>query len=215
MTRLFRALNGFLIGLLIVMTLALCSKADAGGTDIDQETNVILSGGDNAANNSMGGSRSYGVGLGSIDVDIAQCLGSESTGILVIQWQRLKENPWCMAETLDAKGLHGAAAKVRCSIEYYQRIFDSEDECLSLSLVSEIYDAEPQPAMAPDDDDEDDRIDLLYARLNDLEAQGTQDAEDAKKAARRANAAVQRANQAEIERKEYAQQMIEELAEWK
>ena len=101
------------------------------------------------------------------------------------------------------------------------------EEALREMWVSELTDASPGllktirrnlvlPQMSSissqNDDDEDDRIDLLYARLNDLQAQRTADIANADKAAQRANAAAVRA---EIDRKEYAQQMLEELNEWK
>ena len=86
--------------LLFGILVGISTAAWAGGDEIKQVTHVendvstVLTAGDNISENStsISGSRSYGVGLGSIDVDIAQCLGSESTGIVVIQWQRLKEN---------------------------------------------------------------------------------------------------------------------------
>lgn len=133
--------------LFVFMLVMLCAPVWATGKDNDNSVTVdnqvdvvnetLLTSGDNISSNStsIAGSRSYGVGLGSIDVDINQCLGSESTGILVVQWQRLKENPWCMADTLDARGLHEAAARARCSIKTYLALFQSKDECLSFSKV--------------------------------------------------------------------------------
>lgn len=180
--------------LLAGIVVGISTNAWAGGDDIVQETDVKtivgneLTGGDNISENaaSISGSRSYGVGLGSIDVDIAQCLGSESTGIIVVQWQRLKENPWCMADTLDAKGLHEAAAKVRCSIKAYSGLFLDNQECMTLStMIPKEMNVERPTAMpeSVEDDDEHDReIEALYARLSDLEVK----AADAKEAARQA-----------------------------
>lgn len=204
-----------LLGALVFVS----TRAWAGGDEIKQVTHVendistVLTGGDNTATNtaSISGSRSYGVGLGSIDVDIAQCLGSESTGIVVIQWQRLKENPWCMADTLDAKGLHEAAAKVRCSIDFYAKIFADNQECMALSRASIPVGHVEQPEAVEDNDEHD----ALYARLSALEADRLADAQRAEKAAQRANAAAERARKAETERKEYAQRIYEELQEWK
>lgn len=180
--------------LLFGILVGISTHAWAGGDDIEQNVKVItgdLTGGDNISDNvaSISGSRSYGVGLGSIDVDIAQCLGSESTGIIVVQWQRLKENPWCMADTLDAKGLHEAAAKVRCSIKAYSGLFLDNQECMTLSTMSPKEGHVERPTAMPEsteDDDEHDReIEALYARLSDLEAETVEAREAAERAARR------------------------------
>lgn len=162
--------------LLFGILVGISTAAWAGGDEIKQVTHVendvstVLTAGDNISENStsISGSRSYGVGLGSIDVDIAQCLGSESTGIVVIQWQRLKENPWCMADTLDAKGLHEAAAKVRCSIDFYRQIFADNQECIALSTAS-TQEIHGEQSATEDDDEHDREIDALYAALTDLE----------------------------------------------
>lgn len=204
--------------LMVAFILFLTAPAFAGGTDIEQNTNIdsVLTGGDNISENSIGGSRSYGVGMGSIDVDIAQCLGSESTGIIIVQWQRLKENPWCMADTLDARGLHEAAARARCSVKAYLTLFESKDECLSLSKAEpQVFHVEPPEVSKDDEDYHEEEIEGLYARLSALEANRMAEAEKAQKAANRANAAAQRASEAELERKEYAQQALMELDEWK
>ena len=58
----------------------------------------------------------------------------------------------------------------------------------------------------PVNNEDNDRIDILYARLNDLQVQRTVDIANADKAAQRANAAAVRANKAEVDRKEIAAQ---------
>ncbi len=150
----------FLIG---VLTMIL-SVAYAGGDDIIQSN-------DNNAQTtgdvSVGGdsSKAFGVGMG--DVDIAQCMASKSTPLY--QW--LKFNKWCMAETLDAKGLHEAAAKVRCSINEYSKVFQSNQECIALS-TAETQEFPVKPSVDEDDEDGPDRhLEALYARVSDLETE--------------------------------------------
>lgn len=197
--------------LLAGILVGISTAAWAGGPDIEQtvKTEVVtgdteLVGGDLiGGDNSIGGNRSYAVGLGSIDVDIAQCLGSEATGILVVQWQRLKPNPWCMADTLDAKGLHQAAAKVRCSIESYANLFDSDQQCRELStMVSEEFRVErpvEQPSAVEDDDEHREEIDELYALVSDLQAETEKAKAEARKAQRAAEKAPEIALQQQID----------------
>jgi len=73
-------------------------------------------------------SRAYGLGLG--DVDIAQCYRSWQ----VLIYQDSKPNWFCLADSLDAKGLHKAAAELRCSVKSYRQKLG--DKCLALSTAS-------------------------------------------------------------------------------
>ncbi len=95
--------------------------------------------------------RSYGLSLG--DVDINDCYRSYQ--VLAV-WQGSQKNRWCMADSLDAKGMHEAAAKVRCSLDGYRKLFGSHDECLALSTMPPMP-TEPvvaaEPTVSEDDDD--------------------------------------------------------------
>jgi hypothetical protein len=154
-------------------------------------------------------SRAYGLGFGN--ADIAQCYRSYQ----ILIWQDSKINPICLADSYDAKGLHKMAAIIRCDIGTIRKHFTSDKLCLNANTM-QIND--PLPPVADLKADlsatENERIELLYARLSDLETQRQSDTANARKAAIRANTAAQRANQAEIDRKEYAQQMYNELKEW-
>lgn len=84
-------------------------------------------------------SRTVGLGLG--DVDIAQCYRSYS----VIVWQDSRVNPICLADSLDAKGLHETAAKVRCDIRAIRKHFDSDAQCVAANTVQVQVVAMPEP----------------------------------------------------------------------
>ena len=98
-------------------------------------------------------SKSFGFGAG--DVDIAQCYRSYS----VIVWQDSRINPVCLADSLDAKGLHTVAAMVRCDIRAIRKHFGSDDECIDANTMR------PAPVAAmpesKDEDDEDIHEELL------------------------------------------------------
>jgi len=112
---------------------------------------------DGGLGTSVQGSRSYG--LAGADVDLAQCYRSWS----VILYQGSKPNYFCVADALDAKGLHEAAAITRCSVKSFNKLFD---DCIAMNTV---VPRETLPmAETPDDDDE--RVDELYAMVAELEA---------------------------------------------
>ncbi len=101
---------------------------------------------------------SHVFGFGGNDVDIAQCYRSYS----VIIWQDSKPNYFCIADALDAKGLHKAAAITRCSVKSFSKLFD---DCVMINTM--------RPALAvvmeePEDDDEDDHRETEQAHEEDL-----------------------------------------------
>ncbi len=59
-------------------------------------------------------SRALGLSSGGIDVDINQCLGSTSWGIIIFQRQKLVPNHWCEAEALYRMGFYEMAADMFC-----------------------------------------------------------------------------------------------------
>lgn len=192
------------------MLTLLVAPVFAGGTDIEQET--IVTGGDNTAENNalISGSRAYSLGLG--DVDINQCYRSYQ----ILIWQDSKVNKWCMADSLDAKGLHDAAALMRCSLRPVRALFGSDRECIAALTVREREVVLAPVAVEREVDDEDNRrLEALQARLEMIEQQRTQDAERVRKASIVARQAAQKAEEAERERKEFAQQTLDELAEYR
>lgn len=201
---------------IVVCTIVFDVHADDGhGHDHGGED--ILTGGDNTATNSasIAGSRSYGFGYGMGDVDLNQCMGSTQWGTILGGKQKLILNKWCAAESYDARGLHVMASLLRCDIEDIRKHFATDQGCIDANTMKSIdKDLSISINQEEIDDIHEEDISALYARLSDLEAQRTADTTKAEKAANRANAAAQRANQAESDRKEYAQEMLKELQEW-
>lgn len=163
-----------------------------------------LTGGDNTA--IISGSRSYGLSGG--DMDIRDCLATHS--VLFGLWQGTHINAMCEATNMDRDGNYQGAAEMRCSTRKYRRTYGKGQKCIDAIIRTAPPTIEP---VIYEDDDEDD-LEPIYARLIDLEAQRQSDADNARKAAIRANTAARQAEQAETLRQEYAQQMYEELKEW-
>lgn len=96
-------------------------------------------------------SRAFGLGLG--DVDINDCYRSYQ----VLIFQDSRANLWCMANDLDARGLHDAAARVRCSLNVYSKNFDSKETCIAASTVQVIV---PVAEDQVDEDEEEHKREL-------------------------------------------------------
>jgi len=175
------------------------------GDDIEIENELIS--GENIATNA--GSRSYGVSQALGDVDINDCLASTQWGIPVIfAKQGVEENPWCMANSLDAMGAYEAAAKVRCTTETIRAIYPDPSEC---EKAVKFQKKPPEKPKKVDRDDED--YERMYARITDLEAKRVQDKARAEKAARRANAEAVRAEQRAVSQYGITDEQRQELAE--
>lgn len=117
---------------------------NAGGSNVlDVTTDVSVDSPVSVSNSDS--SRAYGFGLG--DVDINDCYRS----FQILMFQDSRANRWCMANDLDARGLHEAAAKMRCSLNAYEDIFEDHETCVAQSTVSV-----PVPVVAAPHDDEDD-----------------------------------------------------------
>lgn len=93
---------------------------------VDAGSSVTVDGGNFS---SVNHNKSYAVGMG--DVDIAQCYRSWQ----FLVFQDSKVNYWCMADSLDARGLHEAAARTRCSLKAYSKLFDSNEACIAASVM--------------------------------------------------------------------------------
>ena len=128
-------------------------------------------------------SRAYGIGMGN--VDIAQCYRSYQ----ILIFQDSKINPICLADSLDAKGLHHIAAMVRCDIKTIRKHFDSDRSCIQSTTMQMIHPVAMAESVKEDEDRDD--IDQLYALVSDLQAQRTQEGERVEKAARRPAQIVQ------------------------
>ncbi len=147
--------------------------------DVEQNTEVI--GGDQAG--------SLGLGFGMGDVDINDCLASKST--LVNQW--VVENSWCMANDLDARGNHDAAARVRCTTKTLQAVYPDPQECQAAVRALRLSDEAPVEEVA--DEDEDDQYrEQAQADLAELESRMDRVESERQAAAQRA-AAIRQAEQ--------------------
>lgn len=182
---------------------------EAYGTEVIQSNDMNAQ---TAGDLAISGSRSYGLSSALGDVDIGDCLASKQISILII-WQNqwVVENPLCVARELDSIGAHNAAAKVRCQTVTIKAVYPIESECLVAVMARQREVIVPMPVR--EDDDEDDRMEALYARIAAHEDREAKQVSAAEKAADRAIAAAQRANQAEIDRKEDAQQTLEAYKE--
>ena len=122
--------------------------------------------------------RSYGVSQSLGDVDINDCLASTQWGIPVIfAKQSVQENPWCMANSLDAMGAHAAAAKVRCTTETIKAIYPDAAKCEQAVMFQ--VKPPPKPEMVDRDDEDYER---LHARMTVYEERTAKAETDARKA---------------------------------
>jgi len=144
--------------------------------DIKQKTDVSTDVSQSIGDTVIGGdsSRSYGVGMGSFDVDINQCLASKSWGLLVYQRQDIVENPWCMADSLDARGRHDAAAEIRCNTKTLQQVYPVRSDCIAAVKVNAEIVETPELALlysraAQYDADEEERDELIVAQQQEIE----------------------------------------------
>ena len=208
----FRMVSLLLVALLIVMLMAPSWADDeCRGHSCNDGGDTIVGVDTSTGDTIVGGGDSLGVGFGMGDVDLSNAYGSKSTP--VFQW--LKELPWGMANDLDAMGAHAAAARVRCQTKTLKKAYPDRKECeravmFVAPLPPIIVSEEPKK-----EDEDDSRYEDLYAMVAQLEQQRQQDTANANAAARRANTAARDAEQAEVDRKQYAQQMLDELEEWK
>jgi len=197
--------------LLLVAAICLFAAfpAYAGGDDITQsnDMNNQTAGDVNVAGDKGGRALAWSMG----DVDIGQCLAHKAT--LVYTWPT--ENRFCQAQWLISAGYVDAGEHLLCTKTKLVKIYDDYDTCRAALIRVEPYPepvAAPAPAAEPVDDDHDDSE--IFARLAALEAQRVKDAEVAQRAANRARAAAEKAEAAERDRREYAQQTLEELKQW-
>ena len=80
-------------------------------------------------------SRAYAVANNMGDVDINDCRESSQFGTPLFSRQWVKLNPWCAAESYDAKGLHDVAARIRCEIKEISRLFDDRQSCIAANTM--------------------------------------------------------------------------------
>ena len=124
-----------------------CTGGDgAGVTTVGVDSNVSITSPvsvesvSNFDSNVSHSSKAYAIGLG--DVDINQCYRSYQA----LAWQDSRLNYWCVGESLDARGLHRAAALARCHIKGYRELFASHEECITENTMLPLADV---PELAP------------------------------------------------------------------
>ena len=74
-------------------------------------------------------------------VEIGDCIASSQFGTPLFSRQDFKLNPWCAAETFDAKGMHKAAARLRCTIKAIRSLYEDNETCIQENT----YSPEPTP----------------------------------------------------------------------
>ncbi len=112
-----------------ILAFLIIDKANAqhecqGGHNCNDGGEIML--GDTSVETIIGGNDALGIGLSMGDVDINDCLASKSTPLY--QW--LVENKWCMADSLDARGLYEAAARVRCQTKTLKSVYPDNPSCI-------------------------------------------------------------------------------------
>ena len=121
----------FLLGVAALVFLAAPTWASGGDCNgNDNCDDVIIDAGSSVNTDISDSSRVTALSLG--DVDIAQCYRSYQ---VVVLWQGTQINKWCMADSLDARGLHEAAGVMRCSLKAYAKNFPDEQTCVDFSTI--------------------------------------------------------------------------------
>ena len=175
---------------------------DIGGTEIDIGGTTVDVGGNSL---DIAGDRAYAVGGSSFDVDINQCLASKATNIVVVGWQTLKENPTCIADGLDARGNHVAAARVRCSsVKTIYQTFPDFEKCVTAVTMT-------APPIPPTDTVRDHDEESHENEVRDLQLQMAVLIEEQRTAAVAANRYASRQRQEKEQDRLYAQQLIEQI----
>ena len=153
---------------------------DVGGTFVEGSS---MTGGDVTVSGDK--NRAYALGLG--DVDINDCYRSFQIAVL---FQGSQLNYWCMADSLDAKGLHAAAAMTRCKLDGYRALFNNDmDYCIDMNTMAAFVPPPPPEPAAIDKDEEDDyhaELETAVAMLREEFERTQAQASEAKRVAQEA-----------------------------
>ncbi len=217
----YRADIVFIAFLLALIVLALApGDAYASGDCRNGSCNeVILSGGDNTANNSasVGGSDTMAFSHSLGDVDINDCLASTQWGTILVSRQRVVLNKWCAAEVYDYKGLHHMAALLRCDIKEIGDFFESREECLKANTVSfnEVSRGTPEALLEETEvsDEYADDVEQILSRLSELESRNSELQAEYDALEARRQASIRSARDARNDERAYAQSLLEELSD--
>lgn len=200
-----KRISAFWLSFIAIVAMGMAFQARASGDDL---TNISKN--ENLASIATGGNTSYGIGGSDYDIGRGSCKFHVGGFTVAIS----QTDEFCEGMELIRVGMVSAGILHICKQSKVGKNYDSLENCKSDMGKMTVLHVEPEPP-PPSVDNEDDEHDALIARLSALEADRQEDAKRAEKAAQRANAAAQRAKQAEIERKEYAQKVYQELQEWK
>jgi len=194
-------------GILIFLIIA---KVEADGHKCQgyncNDGDTVLMVGDTSVDTVIGGSDAFGIGLSMGDVDINDCLASKSTPLY--QW--LVENKWCMADSLDAKGLYEAAAKIRCETKTLRKVYPIRQDCIDAVTVVYVEPNVIQPVLIEDTQAHHDE-ERHESEVRALQAQLASFVVEQKKANQRAARFASQQRQQDEDDRMYAQQLIEEL----
>lgn len=169
------------------------SSADASADAASIASAVATGGVSDAVVNSS--TRAYAFSGG--DMDIRDCIATHA--VLFGLWQGTHINKPCVALRMDAVGKYEEAAKMRCSMHSFKRVFGRGQKCIDAVILSEPPEPPEPPVVYEEDDDDDDEDDREYA---DISARL-----DAMDAARAAN--VKRYNQDKAARKRADEEFYE------
>lgn len=170
--------------------------------DLNNQTGGDITGGDLISSD-----KAFAIGGSSFDVDINDCLASKATNIIVVGWQTLKENPTCIADGLDARGNHAAAARVRCKhVETVYSSFDGFKKCVT--AVTMTAPVQPLPTKPDKVDKDEDEHGHDFEALQQQLAALVEDKAKSDMAAARYVAQQRKEKQAD---REYAQQTLEQF----
>lgn len=143
-----------------------------------------------------GGEATGGVGSATVNskvlsvsgsgMEIRDCIATHA--ILFGLWQGTHVNKPCIADNMDARGQYDAAAKLRCSMWSYKRIYGRGQKCIDAIIVSAPDlgtepDPEPElePVVPPDEEEEEEEDAATIHAYVDINAR--LDAMDAARAA--------------------------------
>jgi len=95
---------------------------------------------------SIGGSKAYALGMGAVEVAIAECVASESWAFLILQRQVIVENNWCIGANLYRMGLTNAAARIWCDTTRLGSLYPDGDCVANLDPPAPaVSQEEPEP----------------------------------------------------------------------
>ncbi len=144
-----RILKGFLFGIAIGAILGMCTNVvyatdwKKKSTQTQDQTNVSTNNiqgtsyadGGNASQGMQNSNNNDTLALGlnnSLgDVAIDDCVATKQWASPVISHQYFKINKWCAANWYDSRGMHDAAARVRCDIKEIRRLYDNSTQCVT------------------------------------------------------------------------------------